>query len=174
MAAIPPGIPGIPGIPGMTPIPLTISGSFNSAVEFDNLLARIGLSVRYHSCLITDEGTTTAQDLAKTRIKDLKTSLENIKNLFGSKPVNQRIYFAPRLMSKIVRICVYFRQCIMPHRIPDIRLIDNFRVQEFVSKVEEWDKEEGTTTNSSVKISDFKFDQQNITVFNDKLVTLLS
>ena len=61
----------------------------------------------------------------------------------------------------------------MTHRIPDVRLIENFRVQD-VSKIEEWDKEEGTTTNSSVKNSDFKFDQRNFTAFNDKLVTLLS
>ena len=49
----------------------------------------------------------------------------------------------------------------MTHRIPDVRMIDNFRVQEFVLKLEEWDKEEGAMTNSSVKISDFKFDQRN-------------
>ena len=77
------------------------------------------------------------------------------------------------LMSKLVSICVYFRRCIMTHRIPDIRLIDNLRVQEFVLKLEEWDKEEGTTTNSSIKISDFKSDQWNFTTFNNKLVTLL-
>ena len=142
MAAVPPGIP---------PIPINILGSFNSAVEFDNLLVRIGLNQRCRNRLIADEGITTAQDLAETRPKDLKTSLENINKLFGSKPVNQSIYFGPRLMSKIVSICVYFRQCIMTHRIPDVRLIDNFRVQEFVSKIKEWDKEEGTTTNSSIK-----------------------
>ena len=62
----------------------------------------------------------------------------------------------------------------MTHRILDVRIIDNFRVQEFVSKLEEWDKEEGATTNSSVKISDFKFDQRNFTTFNDNLVTLIS
>ena len=62
----------------------------------------------------------------------------------------------------------------MTHRILDVQMIDNFRVQEFVLKLEEWDKEEGATTNSSVKISDFKFDQHNFTIFNDKLVTLLS
>ena len=61
----------------------------------------------------------------------------------------------------------------MTHRITDVQVIDNFRVKDFVSKLDEWDKEEGETTNSSVKISDFKFDQRNFTTFNDKLVTLL-
>ena len=100
MAAVPPGIP---------PIPINILGSFNSVVEFDNLLVRIGLNQRCRNRLIADEGITTAQDLAETRPKDLKAFLENINKLFGSKPVDQRIYFAPRLMSKIVSICVYFR-----------------------------------------------------------------
>ena len=51
-------------------------------------------------------------------------------------------------------ICVYFKQYIMTHRLPDIRLIDNLQVQEFVGKLEEWNKEEGSTTNPLVKNSD--------------------
>ena len=122
MAAIPPGIPAI------LATPFTITGYFNSAAEFDNLLSRIGLNVGCCNQLIADEDITTAQDLANTRPKDLKTSLENINKLFGSKTVNQRIYFAPRLISKLVSICIYFRRCIMTRRIPDIQLIDNLRV----------------------------------------------
>ena len=165
MAAVP---------PGMLPVFMNITDLFNSAAEFDSLLTRIGLNPRCRNRIIDNEGTTSSQELAETRPKYLNVSLENINKLFGSKPVNQRIYFAPRLMAKIIGICVCFRRCLMTHRILDVRVIDNFRVQEFVLKLEEWDKEEGATTNSSVKISDFKFDQRNFTTFNDKLVTLLS
>ena len=158
-------------VPEIPAIPLTITGVFNSAMEFDQLLNRIGINVRCRNRLIVDKGISTAQDMSETRPKDLKSSLENINKLFGSKPVPQMIYFTPRLMLKLVSICVYLRCCIMRHRVPDICRIDNFSVQEFVSKLEEWDKEEGTTVNSLIKIS---FDQRNLTTFNDKLLTLLS
>ena len=88
--------------------------------------------------------------MSETRPKDLKSSLENIHKLFGNKPLPQRIYFVPRLMSKLVSVCVYLRRCVMTHRVPDIRRIDNFLVQVFVSKLEEWDKEEGNTVNSLI------------------------
>ena len=68
MAAIPPGIP--PGIPAIQPIIMNIRGSFNSAVEFDNLLSRIGLNPRCRNRIINDEGIVSSQELAETRPKD--------------------------------------------------------------------------------------------------------
>ena len=107
-------------VPGIPAIPLTITGVFNSAMEFYQLLSRISINVRCRNRLIVDERISNAQDMSETRPKDLKRSLENINKLFGSKPMPQRIYFAPRLMSKLVSICVYLRCCIMTHRVPDI------------------------------------------------------
>ena len=143
-------------------LPLTIYGAFNSPGTFIQLLVCIGLNNRCLNRLTNNEGISTAQELSDTRPKDLCTLLENINKLFGSKPVNQQIYFTPRLISRLLGLCVYFRRCIMTHQVPEIRLIDVAQVQEFVAKLEEWDKEDRTMANPSSKNTEFKFDAKNL------------
>ena len=94
-------------IQNLPPIYLTITGAFPSAIHSNDLLTSIRVNLSGCNRLILDEGNNIDQEIPNTRPKDLKTSIENINKHFDNKPVNQQIYFAPRLLSKLVAICVY-------------------------------------------------------------------
>ena len=152
--------------------PPTITDAWNSDDELVNLLTRAGLSRACRERLTVDEGYTTAAELSITVLKDLQAAVDNCNKLFGNLAAARRIYFPPNRIRRIKAIVVYFQRCITINQIPDIRLIDLNRINEFVLKYDAWTAS-SDDVDDIVKQKEIKFDSSKFKTFRDKLVTLL-
>ena len=150
----------------------SITDAWNSDVELVNLLTRAGLSQKCRDRLTIDEGYTTAAELSMTVIKDLQTAVDNCNKLFGNLPQARRIYFPPNRIRRVKAIVAYFRRCTTINQIPDVRLIDLPKINEFVLKYDAWTAS-SDDVDDIVKQKEIKFDSTKFKTFRDKLVTLL-
>ena len=152
---------------------LSITDAFDDYESMEALLRRLGLSTRCITRFMDEEGFETARDLALARETDVKSTIDNVNKLFGSATGPNRIYFPPIKVARIKALCVYFRRCLMINQIPDIRLIDLTRCQEFVDCYNSW-IEKQDDTDDVVKQKDLKFDPMKFKTFIDEFKTLLS
>ena len=155
------------------PVTLSITDAFDDYGSMEALLRRLGISVKCTTRFMDEEGFETARDLALARETDVKSTIDNVNKLFGSATGNDRIYFPPIKVARIKALCVYFRRCLMINQIPDIRLIDLARCQEFVDCYNSW-TEKQDDTDDVVKQKDLKFDPLKFKTFIDEFKTLLS
>ena len=105
-----------PTAPTVVP-PMSITDTFDDRDSMKNLLDRIEISsiciirLIQIECFECFEST---RDLARTRVVDLKATVQNVNKLFGSSQrIGTRIYFPPRKIARIKALCSYLRRCLM-------------------------------------------------------------
>ena len=152
---------------------LSITDTFNDYDSMEALLSRIGLSRACRERLMDEEGFETAADLSIVDLKDLQNAIENVNKLFGNKTGVGRIYFPPNRVTRLKALATYLKRCHTINTIPDIRLIDLLKVQEFVLKLPFW-IEKSDEANEIVKNKEIKFEATKFKSFRDDIKTLLS
>ena len=102
-----------PTAPTVVP-PMSITDTFDDRDSMKNLLDRIGISSICIIRLIQIECFESTRDLARTRVDDLKATVQNVNKLFGSSQrTGTRIYFPPSKIARIKALCSYLRRCLM-------------------------------------------------------------
>jgi len=151
---------------------LSITEAYNDYNSMNDLLTRIGISRSCRERLMDEEGFETAADLALTVLKDLQTAIEYVNKLFGNVTGAGRIYFPPNRVTRIKALALYLKRCETINEIPDIRLIDLAKAQEFVLKFPSWN-DKSDDTDDIVKNKDIKFEATKFKTFRDNFKTLL-
>ena len=123
--------------------------------------------------LINEEGIERAEDLSAMRPDDVEKSLESVNRLFGNRTGNARLYFAPARISRIKAITSYIRRCRTVNRIPDIRLITEARVLDFMDNIDNWEGSK-PAIESFLNNDDIKFDYTKFIKFREKIQTMMS
>ena len=151
---------------------LSITEAYNDYNSIGDLLTRIGISRVCRERLMDEEGFETAADLALTNLKDLQTAIEHVNKLFGNVTGAGRIYFPPNRVTRIKALAAYLKRCETINMVPDIRLIDLAKTQEFVLKFPSWN-DKSDETNDIVKNKNIKFETTKFKSFRDDFKTLL-
>ena len=152
--------------------PLSITDTFNDYNSMEVLLTQVGISRVCRTRLMDEEGFETAADLVITDLKDLQNAIEYVNKAFGNKTGRDRIYFPPNRISRVKALAVYLKRCNTINAIPDIRLIDLAKVQEFVLKFPSWTGK-ADETDDVVKNKEVKFEPTKFKSFRDDFKTLL-
>ena len=152
--------------------PLSITNAFNDYNSMEDLLTRAGLSRACQTRLMDEEGFETAADLVITDLKDLQNAIEYVNKAFGKKTGADRIYFPPNHILRVKALAIYLKRCDTINVIPDVRLIDLAKVQEFVLKLPSWTGK-ADETDDVVKNKEVKFEPTKFKSFWDDLKTLL-
>ena len=151
---------------------LSITEAYNDYNSMNDLLTRIGISRSCRDRLMDEEGFETAADLGLTVLKDLQTAIEYVNKLFGNVTGAGRIYFPPNRVTRIKALALYLKRCETINAIPDIRLIDLAKAQEFVLKFPSWN-DKSDDTDDIVKNKGIKFEATKFKTFRDDFKTLL-
>ena len=151
---------------------LSITDVFNDYDSMKDLLTRIGLSRPCTIRLMDEEGFETAADLVTTDLKDLQNAIDYVNKAFGNKTGAGRIYFPPNRITRVKALAVYLKRCHTINSIPDIRLIDLAKVNDFVLKFPSWTGK-ADETDDVVKNKDVKFEPTKFKSFRDDFNTLL-
>jgi len=123
--------------------------------------------------IVQEEGIETARQLSAMKPNDIKDSLESVNRLFGNRAQASRIYFSNPRIKRIMAITSYIRRCITVNRIPDIRLINEIDVLNFMENMEDCTGEK-PSVDSLVKDENIKFDYTKFIKFREKIQTLMS
>ena len=126
---------------------LSITDTFNDYNSMEALLTRIGLSRAYRTRLMDEEGFETAADLVTTELKDLQNAIDYVNKAFSNKTGADWIYFPPNRITRIKALSIYLKRCGIINSIPDIRLIDLWKVHGFVLKFLSWTGKADETDN---------------------------